>query len=107
MHLKWVFNEIADNCLYTWPQIPMGLGDNMRQKALPALTIIEAAGLISITHARLTWPIRDYRDRVDVRDNRDRVDVEMSATVDRFGIRLRSGPSDGVAVSSHQALLGF
>ena len=90
MHLKWAFNEIADNCLYAWPQIPMGLGDNMRQKALPALTIIEAAGLISITHARLTWPIRDYRDRVDVSDNRDRVDVEMSATIDRFGVRLRS-----------------
>ena len=35
----------------------------MRQKALPAFTIIEAAGLISITHARSTWPIRNYRDR--------------------------------------------
>ena len=37
MHLKWAFNEIADNCLYARPQLAMGLGDNMRQKALPAL----------------------------------------------------------------------
>src|SRR5262249_18562376 len=80
-HLKRAFNEIADNCLYAWPQIPTRLGDNMHQKALPALTIVEAAGLISITHARSTWPIRDYRDHVD---------VEMSTAIDRFGVRSRS-----------------
>jgi hypothetical protein len=67
-----------------------GWGDNMRQKALPAFTSIEAAGLISITHARSTWPIRDYRDRVYVRDSRDRVDVETSGALDRFGVRLRN-----------------
>jgi len=38
----------------------------MRHHALPALTMIEAAGLIGISHARSLGPMRDYRDRPDV-----------------------------------------
>jgi hypothetical protein len=38
----------------------------MRHKAIPAATMIVAAGLIGITQARLPRPIRDYRDRVSV-----------------------------------------
>jgi hypothetical protein len=38
----------------------------MRHKAVPAATIIVAAGLIGITQARLPRPIRDYRERVSV-----------------------------------------
>ena len=45
----------------------MGLGDNtMRYRAVPAATMIVAAGLIGITQAGLPRPIRDYRDRVIV-----------------------------------------
>ena len=47
----------------------------MRDKAIPALTTIVAAGLIGVAQARLPRPIR-----VD----RDRVNVEMSA-IARFG----------------------
>jgi hypothetical protein len=36
----------------------------MRYKAVPAATMIVAAGLIGITQARLPRPVRDYRDRV-------------------------------------------
>ena len=56
----------------------------MRHKAVPAATMIVAAGLIGITHARLPRPIRDYRERVS---------VEMSAitllddNVDWLGMR--------------------
>lgn len=64
---------------------PNGVGDNtMRQRAVPAATMIVAAGLIGITQARLPRPVRDYRDRVS---------VEMSAstlletTVDWLGAR--------------------
>ena len=35
----------------------------MRHKAVPAATMIVAASLIGITHARLPRPIRDYRER--------------------------------------------
>jgi hypothetical protein len=38
----------------------------MRHKAVPAATMIVAAGLIGITQARLPRPIRDYHDRVTV-----------------------------------------
>ena len=38
----------------------------MRHKAVPAATMIVAAGLIGITQARLPRPIRDYRERVSV-----------------------------------------
>src|SRR5262245_44869938 len=48
---------------------PMGIGD-MRNKAIPALTMIVAAGVIGVAQARLPRPIR-----VD----RDRFNVEMSA----------------------------
>ena len=49
----------------------MGIGDgDMRDKAIPALTMIVAAGLIGLAQARLPRPIRD---------DRDRVNVEMSA----------------------------
>ena len=42
----------------------------MREKAIPALTMIVAAGLIGLAQARLPRPIRD---------DRDRINVEMSA----------------------------
>jgi hypothetical protein len=38
----------------------------MRHKAVPAATMIVAAGLIGITQARLPRAIRDYRERVTV-----------------------------------------
>jgi hypothetical protein len=38
----------------------------MRHKAVPAATMIVAAGLIGITQARLPRPIRGYRERVSV-----------------------------------------
>jgi len=44
----------------------------MRQRAVPAATMIVAASLIGITQARLPRPIKDYRDRLGV-------GVEMSA----------------------------
>jgi len=46
----------------------------MREKAIPALTMIVAAGLIGLAQARLPRPIRD---------DRDRLNVEMSA-ISRF-----------------------
>jgi len=46
----------------------------MREKAIPALTMIVAAGLIGLAQARLPRPIRD---------DRDRINVEMSA-ISRF-----------------------
>jgi hypothetical protein len=45
----------------------MGMGDNnMRHRAVPAATMIVAAGLIGITQARLPRPVRDYHYRVGV-----------------------------------------
>jgi hypothetical protein len=38
----------------------------MRYRAVPAATMIVAAGLIGITQARLPRPVKDYRDRVTV-----------------------------------------
>jgi hypothetical protein len=38
----------------------------MRHRAVPAATMIVAAGLIGITQARLPRPVRDYHDRVAV-----------------------------------------
>ncbi len=38
----------------------------MRQRAIPAATMIVAASLIGISQARLPRPVRDYRDRVTV-----------------------------------------
>jgi hypothetical protein len=54
----------------------------MRDKAIPALTMIVAAGLIGLAQARLPRPIRD-----------DRVNVEMSA-ISRSDAkrRLAQGP---------------
>ena len=58
----------------------------MRDKAIPALTMIVAAGVIGVAQARLPRPIRL---------DRDLVSVEMSATtrfhpiVDRRGARLQ------------------
>ena len=62
----------------------------MRDKAIPALTMIVAAGLIGLAQARLPRPIRD---------DRNRVNVEMSAItrfdtiVDRRGARLQRYPA--------------
>jgi hypothetical protein len=65
MHLNRACNGIADHCRYDCSQIQMGLGDNtMRHRAVPAATMIVAAGLIGITQARLPRPVRDYHDRV-------------------------------------------
>jgi hypothetical protein len=55
----------------------------MRYRAVPAATMIVAAGLIGIAQARLPRPIRNYHDRVT---------VEMSAialhnTFDALGSR--------------------
>jgi hypothetical protein len=47
------------------PNAQWGLGD-MRDKAIPALTLIVAAGLIGLAQARLPRPIRDDRDGVNV-----------------------------------------
>jgi hypothetical protein len=67
MHLKRAFNEIADDCCYVCSRIRPGLGDNtMRHRAVPAATMIVAAGLIGLTQARLPRPVRDYHDRVGV-----------------------------------------
>jgi hypothetical protein len=38
----------------------------MRQRAVPAATMIVAASLIGITQARLPRPVREYRERVSV-----------------------------------------
>jgi len=38
----------------------------MRDRTLPAWTLIAAAGLIGITEWRLTRPVKDYHDRVTV-----------------------------------------
>ena len=53
----------------------------MRNKAIPALTMIVAAGVIGVAQARLPRPIR-----VD----RDRFNVEMSA-ITRHAIGNRRG----------------
>ena len=65
----------------------IGVGDNtMRHRAIPAATMIVAAGLIGITQARLPRPIRDYRDRVSVEMSQlDLVDIPASS----LGIRVR------------------
>jgi hypothetical protein len=65
------------------PNSQWGLGD-MRDKAIPALTLIVAAGLIGLAQARLPRPIRD---------DRDGVNVEMSA-ITRFDtvVDWRGGP---------------
>jgi hypothetical protein len=67
MHLNRAFNEIADYCLYDCPQSKWCWGTTpMRHRAVPAATMIVAAGLIGITQARLPRPVRDYHDRVAV-----------------------------------------
>ena len=38
----------------------------MRHRAVPAATMIVAAGLIGITQARLPRPVRGYHDRIAV-----------------------------------------
>src|SRR5262249_17787105 len=86
-HLNSACNEIADNCRYRSVTAGIGVGDNaMRHRAIPAATMIVAAGLIGITQARLPRPIRDYRDRVSVETSQiDLVDIPT----DSLGIRLR------------------
>jgi hypothetical protein len=44
----------------------MGLEKHMRHRAVPAATMIVAAGLIGITQARLPRPVRGYHDRIAV-----------------------------------------
>ena len=49
------------------PKSKWGWGDNtMRHRAVPAATMIVAAGLIGITQARLPRPVRGYHDRIAV-----------------------------------------
>ena len=55
----------------------------MRDKAIPALTMIVAAGVIGVAQARLPRPIRL---------DRDRVSVEMSATTRFHPIVDRAEP---------------
>ena len=67
----------------------------MRHKAVPAATMIVAAGLIGITQARLPRPIRDYRERVSVEMSSI---VLLEDTIDwlgpRYGVRIgRFSPS--------------
>jgi hypothetical protein len=60
----------------------------MREKAIPALTMIVAASLIGLAQARLPRPIRD---------DRERVNVEMSAiTRSDTGSNRRKGRFDGM-----------
>jgi len=58
----------------------------MRHKAVPAATMIVAAGLIGITQARLPRPIRDYRERVGVEIS---AVAALDDTVDWLGARYR------------------
>jgi hypothetical protein len=90
MHLKRAFNEIADYCRYDVPKSKMGSGDTMRHKAVPAATMIVAAGLIGITQARLPRPVRGYHDRVAV-------EISTNALHDVIANWLgeRSGPPFG------------
>jgi hypothetical protein len=59
----------------------------MRDKAIPALTMIVAAGLIGLAQARLPRPIRDDRDGVNVEMS---AITRLDAIVDRRGGPLRS-----------------
>jgi hypothetical protein len=54
----------------------------MRDKAIPALTLIVAAGLIGLAQARLPRPIRD---------DRDGVNVEISASLDLIPSSIGAG----------------
>ena len=68
------------------PQTQTGMGDNnMRHRAVPAATMIVAAGLIGITQARLPRPVRDYHDRV-------RVETSAIALHDTVANWLRAHP---------------
>ena len=64
---------------------PMGIGD-MRDKAIPALTLIVAAGLIGVAQARLPRPIRVDRDRVNVTMS---AITRFDTIVNRRGARLQ------------------
>jgi hypothetical protein len=65
----------------------------MRYKAVPAATMIVAAGLIGITQARLPRPIRTYRERVSVEmssiavleDTIDWLGPRYGVCIERFG----------------------
>jgi hypothetical protein len=58
----------------------------MRYRAIPAATMIVAAGLIGITQARLPRAIRDYRDRVSVETSQ----IDVADIPDGLlGIRMR------------------
>lgn len=71
----------------------MGLGDNtMRYRAVPAATMIVAAGLIGISQARLPRPVRGYHDRVS---------VEMPAITPHDTIANWLGARANATVSRH------
>ena len=59
----------------------------MREKAIPALTMIVAAGLIGLAQARLPRPIRDDRNRANVETS---AITRFDAIVDWRGSPLRS-----------------
>jgi len=65
-------------------------GQPMRQRAIPAATMIVVAGLIGVTQARLPRPIRDYRDRVSVETS---VIAPLDTTVDWLGARYGARPA--------------
>jgi hypothetical protein len=91
MHLNRDFNEISDYCLYVVSKSKWGSGDNtMRYRAIPATTMIVAAGLIGITQARLPRPVRDYRDRVTV----EMSDIALHDTIANW-LGARTGASFG------------
>jgi hypothetical protein len=74
----------------------MGLGDNtMRYRAVPAATMIVAAGLIGIAQARLPRPVRNYHDRVTVETSA----IVMRNTMDWLGSRS-AAPFDRQIVRS-------
>lgn len=58
----------------------------MRDKAIPALTMIVAAGLIGVAQARLPRPIRVDRDRFNVAIS---AITRFDPIVDRRGARLQ------------------
>ena len=58
----------------------------MRDKAIPALTLIVAAGLIGVAQARLPRPIRVDRDRVNVTMS---AITRFDTIVNRRGARLQ------------------
>lgn len=60
----------------------------MRHRAVPAATMIVAAGLIGVTQARLPRPVRNYHDRVAV----EMSDIARHDTIAKW-LPTRSGPA--------------